>query len=334
MNSILKKYLGCGLYSDYQEMMDKEKIDAVVVSTPSNSHAEIIRAAVARDLHVFTEKPFTMNAFEGREILSLIDERPVVNQVGYVNRFNEVFTEIKRLLSKKIIGEVMTFCSEMYGPTVLKDTGKSWRGKRNTGGGCMYEFASHCIDLAVFLFGAPNAVTGSVMKSIYSSGVEDFVGSTFIYDNGLTGTIQVNWSDETYRKPTNIVTILGQKGKIQADKHCYKIFLKENCPDLDLIKGWNTRYLTDIGKNVRIYVRGNEFTLQLDHFVECIEHGVNPSISSFADAFETDVIMEKIVQNSQAIQEGSLRNVFAVTESKSSNRHNSSFTQRSIGFFS
>ena len=45
----------------------------------------------------------------------------------------------------------------------------------------------------------------------------------------------VNWSDETYRKPTNVVKIFGTKGKIVADKHAYKIFLK----DADQEKGFH-----------------------------------------------------------------------------------------------
>ena len=54
--------------------------------------------------------------------------------------------EIKKLLDNGVIGEVKNFSSEMYGPTVLKDSKGTWRGKKKMGGGCMYEFASHCID--------------------------------------------------------------------------------------------------------------------------------------------------------------------------------------------
>ena len=66
--------------------------------------------------------------------------------------------EVKKLLDIGIIGEVKNFSSEMYGATVLKNSKSSWRGKRKTGGGCMYEFASHCIDLTVYLLGKPDRV--------------------------------------------------------------------------------------------------------------------------------------------------------------------------------
>lgn len=120
----------------------------------------------------------------------------------------------------------------------------------------MYEFASHCIDLAIYFFGKPDRVAGSILQSIYSAEVEDFVSSTFIYEDGYTGTITVNWSDESYRKPTNIITVFGTRGRIVADKHGYKVFLKESNQTDGYHEGWNTYAITDFAENVRFYVRG------------------------------------------------------------------------------
>lgn len=297
MLNVLKKHVDIGTYSDYRKMLNEIALDFVVVSTPSDSHSEIIKVTIDNNLHTFVEKPFALTATDGQETLAHLEGKNLVNQVGYVNRFNEVFMEVKRLLDSGLIGEVKNFSSEMYGSTVLKDSKASWRGKRKTGGGCMYEFASHCIDLALYLLGQPDRVVGSIMQSIYSSAVEDLVSSTFIYNNGCTGTIMVNWSDESFRKPTNIVTIFGTKGKIVADKHAYKLFLKEADQDNGFHEGWNTRYITDFAKSVRFYVRGNEFTRQLDYFVDFINQGRVDNIASFAEALKTDIVMEEITKD-------------------------------------
>jgi len=297
MLKILEKYLSVPAYTNYEKMIEEQDLDFVVISTPTDSHAEINNYAIENSLHVFSEKPLAISVEEGKGILDKLDDKPLVNQIGYVNRFNEIFMEVKRIVDSGIIGQIKTYSSEMYGPTVLKDTSSSWRGKRKTGGGCLYEFGSHCIDLALYLLGQPDKVVGSIMQSIYSSAVEDFVSSSFIYNNGCSGTIMVNWSDESYRKPTNIIKILGTKGKIVADKHAYKIFLKEANQDDDFHKGWNTRYITDFAKSVRFYVRGNEFTRQLDYFVDCINQGCTDNIASFAEALKTDIVMEAIAND-------------------------------------
>jgi scyllo-inositol 2-dehydrogenase (NADP+) len=297
MRAILNKYLDVEVFSDYREMIDRTSLDFVVISTPTDSHAKIITHTIDSGLHTFCEKPFTLTAAEGHKILGKLSNKNLVNQIGYVNRFNEVFIEIKRILDAKMIGEVKNFRFEMHGSTVLRDSTVGWRGKRKTGGGCMYEFASHCIDLVVYLLGQPDKLMGSIMQRIYSSDAEDLVSSNFVYKNGYNGTIMVNWSDETFRKPTNIVTIFGTQGKIVADKHAYKIFLKEPYHNNGFQKGWNTQYITDFGKSVRFYVRGNEFTRQLDYFIDCIEKSRSDNISSFAEAHKTDVIMEDIVKD-------------------------------------
>lgn len=294
MLNILKKYADVEVYSDYRELIESTQLDFIVISTPSDSHSEIINYAIEKNLHIFTEKPFAMTSEEGLRTLGYLEGKELVNQVGYVNRFNEVFVEVKSLLNRGVIGEVKNFRSDMYGATVLKDSGSSWRAKRKTGGGCMYEFASHCIDLVIYLLGKPDKVVGSIMQSIYSSAVEDLVCSNFIYNDGYSGNIMVNWSDETYRKPTNIFTVFGTKGKIVADKHAYKIYLKEADIGEGFHKGWNTRYITDFAKSVRFYVRGNEFTRQLDYFVDCVENKQLDNISSFSEALKTDYLMEEI----------------------------------------
>ena len=297
MLSILKKYLDVPTYSHYRKMLDEAGLDAIVVSTPGDSHLDIVKAGIEKGLHIFVEKPFALSAQEGKAALAMLEGTPLVNQVGYVNRFNEVFVEVKKLLADGAIGEVKNYVAEMYGATVLRDSKGSWRSKKDTGGGCMYEFASHCIDLALYLFGQPERVVGSVVQSVYSSDVEDLVSSTFIHGEGYTGNIMVNWSDETYRKPANIVTIFGTKGKIIADKHAYKLYLKEARPERGFEKGWNTRYLTEFGKPVRFYLRGNEFTAQLDYFIDCIEQKRAENVACFSDGVKTDIVMEEIRQD-------------------------------------
>jgi predicted dehydrogenase len=294
MLNVLKKYAAVETYTDYRKMINNENLDLVIISTPTDSHSEILNFAIENGIHVFVEKPFAMTIADGQETLKRLGDKRLVNQVGYVNRFNEVFIEVKKLLNAGLIGEVKHFSSEMYGATVLKDSKGSWRGRSKSGGGCMYEFASHSIDLVVYLKGVPDKISGSIMQSIFSSSVEDLVCSAFRYSDGCIGHIIVNWSDETYRKPTNVVKFLGTKGKIQADKHAYKIFLKDPNKTYRFSKGWNTRYITDFAKSVRFYVRGNEFTSQLDYFIDHIEQGETANVCSFSEAFKTDILMENI----------------------------------------
>ena len=98
LRNILGKYLNVATYADYRQMIQAEPLDFVVVSTPTDSHADVIACALEHGLHVFTEKPLAMAPAESAKVLEAAVEKQLINQVGYVNRFNEVFMEVKQLL--------------------------------------------------------------------------------------------------------------------------------------------------------------------------------------------------------------------------------------------
>lgn len=296
VSGFIRKYLTrINAYNDYSTMFEKEQLDAILICTPPTLHYPISIQAAKKGIHVFSEKPFTTDCKKAAELTRIFGQKHLINQVGYVNRFNDVFKKVKLFIESGTIGHVIRFKSEMYSRTITKEEeGKTWRDSRENGGGAVFEVASHAIDLVNFLIGKPDKVTGSSLTSIYSKHVEDAVNATFLYKNGISGTLNVNWSDESYRKPTNKIEILGTKGKILADQHGIKIFMKKSDPVQNFHEGWNTIYITDLFKPVPFYVRGNEFTAQLYHFIDCIMDKRLRNECSFRDATQTLEVINEI----------------------------------------
>ncbi|SHF43729.1 Predicted dehydrogenase [Mariniphaga anaerophila] len=294
--NLIKKYLkGTNTYSDYNKLFENESLDAIIVCTPPTLHYPIAQEAAQRGIHVFSEKPFTTDNQKAGELAELFSQKKLTNQVGYVNRFNDIFKTVKQYIEDDVIGNIIRFKSEMYSRTITKsEDGNTWRDSRENGGGAVYEVASHAIDLVNFLIGKPDKVTGSSLTNIFSKNVEDAVNATFLFENGTSGTLNVNWSDESFRKPTNKIEIFGSKGKILADQHGIKIFMKNACPEKNLRVGWNTLYITDVFQPVPFYVRGNEFTAQLYHFVECINDKKIENKCTFSNAKDTLDIIQAI----------------------------------------
>jgi predicted dehydrogenase len=293
----VEKYLHVEAYSDHETMLRNTELDFAVIATPTATHKETARCALQRGLHVFVEKPFTLNPSEGRELFSLVQSGDRVNQVGYVLRFSDVFMQVRSLLESRAIGELLSFKMEMSGPTVLQDARDSWRSKGDAGGGCLCDFASHAVDLVNYLVGAPQRVAGVVLQSIHSQQVEDALCATLLYRTGVWGSLMVNWSDASYRKPSYRFEVLGRNGKIIADLHSYRVFFRSPPALEGFTDGWNQRYITDFVKPVRFYLRGFEFTRQLDYFIDCIEGKASSGVSSFASALETDTAIARIREN-------------------------------------
>ena len=294
--SLLKKYLKLKTFKNYDDLLNYKDLDAIIVATPPNFHFDILKKAADRNLHAFVEKPYTTSFEESLHIAKLFNEKQLINQVGYVNRFNDIFSEVRTLVKSNVIGDIIRFKSEMFSCTISQpdDGGSGWRGTRQLGGGAVYELASHAIDLVNYIVGKPDKVVGSSLNSIYSKNVEDAISSTFLYKNGCTGTIYINWSDHSIRKPTNKIEIFGSKGKILADQHSFKIFLQEPNDEKGFRQGWNVRYITDVFKNASIDIRGTEYTHQLIHFVECIENNDLDNMCSFNEGADTQYIISSI----------------------------------------
>jgi scyllo-inositol 2-dehydrogenase (NADP+) len=295
--SIMEKYLPIATYNDYNDLLKKSRPDAVLVCTPPHLHYDILKKTAAQGIHAFVEKPFTTNYAHALEITNLYEKYQLINQVGYVNRFNDIFRYIKHLLDEDVLGQVIRFRSEMFSGTITKkDESSGWRASRQMGGGVVFEMASHAIDLVNFLLGKPENVVGTFMNRIYSAQVEDTVSTSFVYPSETRGTLYVNWSDESYRKPCNKIELFSQQGKILADQHSAKVFVTKPNEKFGFKKGWNNIYITDITENVPFYVRGNEFTRQLYHFVDCLKKK-ETSQCSFRDASMTNDIIEKIFKD-------------------------------------
>ncbi len=296
----LQARMGFAAYSNARRMFDGTDLDFVVIATPPDSHGAVVRAALGRGLHVFVEKPLTLSAAEFLELAAEAAEAGVVTQIGYVNRFNEAFVEARRLLAAGALGDLRYLRSEMWGRTVLRPTRQGWRGQRASGGGCLYDFASHAVDLVHFLVGIPDEVRGSQLQRIHSRAVEDAVYTSFRGPAGLSGHVAVSWSDPSVRKPTNRVDIVGTNGRLTVEQYGLHVFIQEGDRRLGLDRGWNTRYITELAQPVRFYLRGNEYTRQLDHFIECVEAGAGSPVVSFADGAAVDETLERIAIDSRS----------------------------------
>jgi predicted dehydrogenase len=298
--SLLRKYTGIRTYSSLDKMLDETDLDAVVVATPSSLHAGMTRAVLARDLHVFCEKPFCLVDEEGAELASMARERGLVTQVGYHNRFVAAFREVKQLLDQQAIGQVTHILGEAYGPVVLRPKGTTWRSKSTEGGGCLYDYAAHPINLVNWYLGQPIGVGGTVLNRVFSREIDDEVSSTLYFERDANAQISVSWSDESVRKMTTRVTIWGTQGRIFADRQECQVFCREDPGIPGYAQGWNIRYTTELTDPVDFYLRGEEYTAQLDAFLARVAAREVAGENSFSSAIETDQSISMMIADAAA----------------------------------
>ena len=298
---VLSKNIPTPFYRDYDDLLTKEPLDAVVIATPSKLHAPMVAAALEKGVHVFCEKPFCLDWTDSDRLTALAAEKGLVAQVGYHYRYVGAFREMKRLLDAGAIGTVTHVLAEAYGPVVLRPKRATWRTDKSQGGGCLYDYAAHPLNLLNWFFGTPDRVSGSVMSSVFSEGIEDEVFSTLQWNNGPTAQLSVNWSDESHRKMSTRVSMIGTNGRLSADRQECQLYLREPVPALpDYGKGWTVKYTTELTGDRWFYLRGEEYSAQLDEFILAVKAGKGTADQNdFASATQTDKTMAMVIENAE-----------------------------------
>ncbi len=296
VRGVLGKYTGLRMFGDYERMLSEVELDAVLVATPSKTHSALVRSALGRGLHVFCEKPLALDPDDSARLAALAAERGVVTQVGYHHRFLGSFREVRKLLDAGAIGSISSAQGEAYGPVVLKRKGGTWRSRKTEGGGSLYDYAAHPIDLLNWYRGDPIGVGATAMTSIFSREIDDEVISTLFYGDGSTARVTVNWSDESCRKMTTKVSLWGTGGRIYADRQECQVYLRGTAPiPPGYQPGWNVRYTTELTEPVDFYLRGEEYSAQFDHFVERVRAADPDGLNGFESAAATDRVIAMMV---------------------------------------
>ena len=294
------RYGIAGLHPHYGGLLDQGELDALLVCSPAGTHAEVVLTALDAGIHVFVEKPLCLDPVDSMRLADLAKRRSRANQVGYHHRFIATFRETRRLVQAGAIGEVYHISGSAFGAVVVRPkSGRTWRARKSEGGGCLHDYASHVVDLMNFIVGPPERVLGAHLRRIYSKDVEDAVYATFRYPGGASGQLETNWSDNSYRKMSTTMAVYGTRGKIVADRQECKIYLRSGAEFEQYPAGWTIRYITDLQPPVAYYLRGEEYSAQIDAFIDAVERGTAEHENSFASACETDRVIDLISKAGQ-----------------------------------
>ncbi len=145
------------IYTDWEEMLRKERPDAVHVCTPHDLHAPMTVAALKQNIHVLCEKPLCIRREEIDAVLQAERESMATLGVCHQNRYNTVNCFLKRFLADRQI-------KGAHGTVAWKRTAEyyasaEWRGTQDReGGGALINQALHTLDLLIWLCGEPEAV--------------------------------------------------------------------------------------------------------------------------------------------------------------------------------
>jgi predicted dehydrogenase len=206
---------GVKFFSDYLQMLDQVKPDAVIVTTANYRHLEILRACAQRKIHFFTEKPMAASGADAREMEDLSRAAGIKLMVNYGNAWTEPTQEALRQIEEGVIGQIQKMIVQ-FGHQGPREIGTSkyfadWLyDPAKNGAGALMDFGCYGADWAMTLKGRPQRVYAASLKlkTDQHNAVEDDATVLLEYADA-TAILMPSW-DWPYGKGQ--VETVGSKG--------------------------------------------------------------------------------------------------------------------------
>ncbi len=182
-DSAKEKFPHVTIAKTYEEVLNNEKIQLIVIASPNTTHFPFAKAALLAGKNVVVEKPFTNTSSEAMELVELSKKTGKVCAVYHNRRYVADFLTMKSVLDQGLLGEPMEFFAhyDRYRPDPR--TYGLWREEQLPGSGVFYDLGPHLIDQALVLFGQPNFITADIRKMKSYSKVDDFFDVKLEYKN-------------------------------------------------------------------------------------------------------------------------------------------------------
>lgn len=278
----LKKYAPCyehsvKCYDDLESLIADKNIEAIYCPMANEEHAEWALKAIAAGKHVLIEKPMTTNLAEIEKIELAAKSANVKVMEGFMYRFHPQHARVQEIVETGLIGDVLSARASF---SFLMKEARMYRINRSmgNGGGAMWDIGPYAIHALRWCF-QKNGIPAEPKKiiahaklnehgaDIVTSGVLDF--GLDAQGRALFGNFDVSFE----RSRKSEYEIIGTKGWVK----CHATWIFQN--DVPLIS-----WATEDGKYAEErFAPANHFTLEIEHFSDCVLNNT-PPLLSFSDA--------------------------------------------------
>jgi predicted dehydrogenase len=255
---------GIAGYKDFQEMLEREKPEALVIATPPASHPALIAEAAARHAHIFCEKPLALTLDEAHRTAEAVNTNGVLFQIGFQRRFDRAYLRAAQKIQAGLIGDLITF------KAVARD---AWEpnleyARIEVSGGLLLDMAIHDFDLARWMMGSEvrrvsTEGNNMLFPQLSKAGDIDNAVVNLTFDSGAIGNIEASRTGTYgYDIRTEIVGTRGALfiGPIEDSSH---VVAGRDGFRREAIRDFEARFL-------------DSYRLEMSEFIDCVAEGRAP----------------------------------------------------------
>lgn len=249
------------------EMLNKDRVDAIVIVTPTKTHYTIAKKALEAGLHVFVEKPMATSERDCQELIDIAETKDLILFVGHLFLYNEAVKKLKELVTNDGLGNICFISSQRLnlGP-IRQDVNALW------------DLAPHDISIMLDIIGKTPVSVNCQGLAYLTENVHDVCTLIMHFEHKCMAIINVSWLNPN---KTRLITIVGEK----------KMVVYDDMEPLEKIKIYNKRvevpsYTDSYGEFQSSFQYGDTISPYLhqveplkeecQHFLDCIENNVTP----------------------------------------------------------
>ena len=250
----------------YQEVVEDERIDAVVIATPPDSHFEIAKKALLSGKDVFVEKPMVLKVEDGEKLLALSQREKRILMVGHIMEYHSAVLKLKEYIDQDALGKIYYLYATRVNLGKVRDIENA-----------LWSFAPHDISMILFLLDKEPSTVTATGECYLQKDIEDVAFMTMHFEDGTMAHIHVSWLDPHKDRK---LTIVGQKKMAVFDdmESAEKIWIYDKGIDTKLDYNTYGEYLSlRFGDILIPKLEANEpLKVECQHFLECVKERKNP----------------------------------------------------------
>ncbi len=182
------------IYDNWNEMLEKETLDAVAIAVPPKAQYEIAKVAISKGLNIFAEKPLAANLIEARELYELAKKKNITTAVDFIFPEIKLWKKAKKIIDGKIVGQLESIeVKWLFLSYDLKNKISSWKTDIKQGGGALSFYGCHVLYYLEYFAGEILNLKGHLSFSKRSLNKGDSgVNLTINFKNGVKGKVKLS----------------------------------------------------------------------------------------------------------------------------------------------
>ncbi len=200
LDNVRDQYPGVALYCDVDQMLNHNKIDAVIIAAPAPAHASLALRAIAAGKHVFVEKPLALSVADAERVVEAAETAGVTLFVGHVLLYHPAVRALLECVSSGRLGRARHLRSRRLSWGRLRNQENVW-----------WSFAPHdCALMIEIMKDTPTNATGW-LSAYVRPGLGDFAYADFSFADGRSAHIEVSWLDPD---KSSRIDVFGSEGTL------------------------------------------------------------------------------------------------------------------------